>query len=317
MSPDQHPGSASSGPSEGRAPIPGHEPVALAEAPPERVGLLLAEARTRQGLGLAEVVDSIDAELEPAELMALESGALEVPPEVLAELSLHYGVDPETLVPPRSALVIDLNEGYLRAGPDMALLTDGAGRQAVFNRYLEMVWELRSVEPGSVVPLRGADMSALAVQFGTEPEVVESELRRMMLRRTTRRRNGVLVGLAAAVLAVTGGVIAWQVSSEATTTEPTAVQQSPPPAPTAEIGDAATLERESPGGSSEDLGALPPAPSAEIGDAATLERDDTGIVPGAPRTDLESLSPAPEASVGDAAVQERNPDGTPGEQQTR
>ena len=69
--------------------------------------------------------------------------------------------------------------------------------------------------------------------------------------------------------------------------------------------------------STEDLVAQPPAPSAEIGDAATLERDDTGIVPGAPRTDLESLSPAPEASVGDAAVQERNPDGTPGEQQTR
>ena len=76
--------------------------------------------------------------------------------------------------------------------------------------------------------------------------------------------------------------------------------------PAAEVIERNASEVPGPAG----LDALPPAPTAEIGDAATQER-------GASGTDLESLPPAPTASVGDAAVQERNPDGSPGEQQTR
>ena len=304
-------------------PLPGHEPVAVLDAPPERLGLLLAEARTRQGLGLSEVAERIGSDLDATQLMALESGALEVDRSVIEELSRAYGVEPDTLVPPRSALIIDLNEGYLRAGPDIALLTDGAGRDAVLDRYLDMVWELRSVQPGTIVPLRGADIAALSAQLGADPEVLESQLRRMMTARSQRSTTKVLIGLAAAVLAVTGGVIAWQATGDdAPSTEPTAVQEATttssldalPPAPTAQVGEAEVIERnasEVPGPAG--LDALPPAPTAEIGDAATQERgasEPSG-------TDLESLAPAPTASVGDAAVQERNPDGSPGEQQTR
>ncbi|MGI9578909.1 MAG: helix-turn-helix domain-containing protein, partial [Microthrixaceae bacterium] len=315
-------------------------------------GLLLAEARTRQGLGLSEVAERLDPSLDATELMALESGALEVEPSVLEQLAQTYGVAPDALVPPRSALVIDLNEGYLRAGPDIALLTDGDGRDAVLTRYLEMVWELRSVDQGSVVALRGADISALSKQLGEEPEVIEAQLRRMMTSHTKGRRTAVLVGLAAAVLAITGGVIAWQASgSDTPEAEPVTVEQpiattTPevavlPPAPEAEIGEPEVLERDAsevPATTSADPpsasdssanapsnGALPPAPSAEIGDAAVLERQavpapEPAPAPApapAPRTDLESLSPAPSASVGDAAVVERNPDGSEGQQQTR
>lgn len=301
-------------PASGSPPQPpaGHEPVAVLDAPPERLGLLLAEARTRQGLGLSEVAERIESDLDATQLMALESGVLEVDQSVIEELSLTYGVEPDALVPPRSALIIDLNEGYLRAGPDTALLSDGAGRDAVLDRYLEMVWELRSVQPGTIVPLRGADIAALSAQLGAEPEVLESQLRRLMVAKSRRPNNKVLIGLAAAVLAVTGGVIAWQVTGdEPQSTEPTAVQEvtttttldALPPAPTAEVGEPEVIERDAsdvPG--SADLDALPPAPTAEIGDAATQERE---------------ASESPGASIGDAAVQERNPDGSPGEQQTR
>lgn len=76
---------------------------------------------------------------------------------------------PEDIVPPRSQLIVDLNEGYLRAGPDISLLSDGVGRKAVLNSYLEMVWELRHVDRGTVIPLRGADLKALAGQLGAAP----------------------------------------------------------------------------------------------------------------------------------------------------
>lgn len=343
MSHNQHAGSVSAGAAdEAQSPAAGGEAVALSDAPPERVGLLLAEARTRQGLGLAEVASRLGSDIDATELMALESGALEVDPALIEELAATYGVSPSALMPPRDALIIDLNEGYLRAGPDIALLTDGAGSDAVLTRYLEMIRELRSVAPGSVVTLRGADIAVLSRQLGEAPEVLESQLRRMMATGPRRPRAGVLVGLAAALLAVTGGVIALQATQDETPdTEPvTAVSEVTtttaevtttiaevavlPPAPEAEIGEAEVLEREA----SEvqqrtNLEALPPAPSAEIGDAATLERGADEVPAAAPapdpapRANLESLPPAPSASVGDAAVVERNPDGSEGEQQTR
>ncbi len=303
-------------------PLPGHEPVAVLEAPPERVGLLLAEARTRQGLRLEQVADQLDGDVDATRLMALESGAIEVSPDVFEELGRIYGVAPEDIVPPRSQLIVDLNEGYLRAGPDISLLSDGVGRKAVLNSYLEMVWELRHVDRGTVIPLRGADLKALAGQLGAAPADLESDLRRLMASEHRVGRTKVLVSLGVALAVVTGGVLTFQaINDGAGEVEPTVNVFEPapelsqlPPNPNVDIGDAATVERsgQDPAPGSGDLSQLPPNPNVDIGDAATLERDGAG-----PGTELEALPPAPEASVGDAAVVERNPDGTPGEQQTR
>ena len=301
--------------------MPGHEPLAAMQAPPERVGLLLAEARTRQGLRLDQVAEQLEGRLDATGLMALESGAMDVSPEVFDELGRIYGVAPEDLVPPRSQLIVDLNEGYLRAGPDIALLNDGVGRDAVLGSYLDMVWELRHIDRGTVIPLRGADLRALSAQLGAQPADLEAELRKLMATGPTSGTSKVLVSLAVALAVVTGGVLAWQVAgTDAPEVEPTAsVVEVPselteiPPNPDVSIGDALTIERDAPASDgTTDLSQLPPNPNVDIGESATVEREAP-----APRTDLEALLPAPEASVGDAAVVERNPDGTPGEQQTR
>lgn len=279
-------------------PAPDRERLAVLDAPPERVGLLLAEARTRRGLRLDDVSERLGNRLDATELMALESGVLRVAPEDLAALTTLYGVEPGDLVPPRDHLVIDLCEGYLRAGPDIALLTDGVGRTEVLRRYLEMVWEMRSVEPGTMVPLRDDDLAALQVQLGADGERIERELRALMDAPRPDRgpRRRVLVGLGAALALVTGGVLMWQNGDGPTPQgEPTAV--------TAAVA-----------GATQDLSSLPPAPSAQIGDAATLERGTTDTPP---VTDLEGLPPAPGAEIGDAAVLERNPDGSAGTQTTR
>ncbi|MCZ7628964.1 MAG: hypothetical protein M5U19_07800 [Microthrixaceae bacterium] len=86
--------------------------------------------------------------------------------DMFAELTSLYGVSPQDLVPPRDHLVVDLAEGYMRAGQDMTLLDNGAGRHDLLSRYLEMIWELRAVEPGSRVPLRDADLMVLGGVLG-------------------------------------------------------------------------------------------------------------------------------------------------------
>ncbi|MEZ5268101.1 MAG: hypothetical protein R2789_05875 [Microthrixaceae bacterium] len=184
--------------------------IAVTEAPPERVGLLLADARTRRGLGLEEACRRAGV-LDPAELMALEGGALAVDEATFAALSGLYGVSARDLVPPRDHLVVDLREGYLRAGGEMTLLPSGVGRHDVLSRYLEMVWEMRCVEPGSEVPLRDADLEVLGDSLEVAPGALRAELLRMMrerVRAIPKRR--VLLGLGAAIAVVTGGVLMWQ-----------------------------------------------------------------------------------------------------------
>ncbi|MCO5318042.1 MAG: helix-turn-helix domain-containing protein [Microthrixaceae bacterium] len=265
-------------------------PVAVLDAPPERVGLLLADARTRRGLTLAEVADHLGGTLSPGELMAAESGALGIEPAVLSRLTNLYGVSPGDLVPPRDHLVVDLAEGYMRAGTDIALLDSGVGRHDVLSRYLEMIWELRAVEPGERVPLRDADLEVLGSSFSEDAVLLREELEALMEPpangsvgpgRSRPRRGRVLVGLGLAIAVVTGSALLISSNGPA---------------------DAAPAEG---------LDSLPENPTVSIADAQVLERGGTQT------TRLESLPPAPQAEIGTAAVQERNPDGTPGEQVTR
>ncbi|MFV0315687.1 MAG: hypothetical protein ACK5O2_01835 [Microthrixaceae bacterium] len=269
---------------------PRPESLAVLDAPPERIGLLLADARTRRGLGLAEAC-RLSGVLEPAEMMALEGGAFTVDSETFEALSGLYGVSPSDLVPPRDHLVVDLREGYLRAGGEISLLSDGVGRHDVLSRYLEMIWEIRSVDPGTDLSLRVADMEVLGESFDDSPASVRRDLLAMMgeqIRSAPRRR--VLVSLGAAIAVVTGGVLMWQAASGPAAAEP--VIASSPAVVTAQTQ-------------------LPYAPEAKIGDAEVMERG------GDQQVRSGDLPPAPTAAVGDAALQERNPDGTPGPQGPR
>lgn len=267
-----------------------HDQPVLSEAPPERVGLLLADARTRRGLSLADVTVRLDGSLEPADLMALESGAFAVASDTFAELSSLYGVAPQDLVPPRDHLVVDRVEGYMRAGQDLTLLDNGVGRHDLLSRYLDMIWELRAVEPGSEVPLRDADLVVLGESLESDVLSVRRYLTALMGKTVEggavrQRVNGppkrrVLIGLGAAIAVVTGAVLLGQSSGAST-------------------GGAGVAT------------VLPPNPTVTIGDAVVLERG------GTQRPAVDQRPVATTVEIGDAQVLERNPDGSPGTQQTR
>ncbi|MEZ5238176.1 MAG: hypothetical protein R2716_04300 [Microthrixaceae bacterium] len=228
----------------------------------------------------------------------MENGALGLDEHLFGRLAELYGVSPGDLVPPRDHLVVDLADGYMRAGSDIALLDRGVGRHDVLSRYLEMIWELRSVEPGSEVTLREEDLEVLGSSLRAEPGGLRTELEDLMGRVGSagtfptpaggRRPRRVLVGLGVAIAVVTGSALL-------VTSDPSAGADQP--------------------------GALPETPSVEIGEAHVLERGGTQTV----RTGSESggddaagSEPArPTAEIGTAAVQERNPDGSPGPQRTR
>ncbi len=263
-----------------RGPRPGHEPLVVSAAPPERVGLLLAEARTSRGLGLHDVSEAIGGRLSPTEVLEVEAGRRTLDAELFREVTAVFGVDPDGLVPPRSQLVVDLNEGCLRAGPDIARLTDGVGRRQVLARYLELVYEMRAQAPGAPLSLRDNDIEVLSGALAMDRLDVETTLRRMMRAmgdRSRVSRSRLVTGSAVALGTALATILVWS----ALTADP-----SPQGSPTA-VDEPATTQ----------------SPVTQLPATGTA---------GEPAT-TAGLPPAPTAVVGPSgAVQERNPDGTPG-----
>lgn len=273
---------------------PGHEPLAVNDAPPERVGNLLAMARTRRGLTLEEVSAALSRKLSMHDVLSIEEGRMRVQPSRFRELSELYGIDPDALVPPRSQLILDLNEGFIRAGDDMALLSDDAGSDQVLRRYLHLVYRMRAAEPSEVLALRHADIDALASALKIPSAEVAEALRSLMgevsqdegLR---RRRNAILLGIA--IAAVAALALAWAALSGdgSSGSQPT----TPPVSTTTTVPDAA--------GSPVQTSAVSSTPGAPT----------TAVAPtGAEQQPTAVLGPP-------AIVQERQPDGSPGEQTDR
>ena len=280
---------------------PGHEPLVVTAAPPERVGLLLAEARTSRGLGLHDVSEAIGGRLSPVEVLEVEAGRRALGPDLLREVTAVYGVDPDGLVPPRSQLVVDLNEGCLRAGPDTVRLSDGVGRRQVLSQYLELVYEMRAQPPGAALPLRDNDLVVLSTALEMDRLDVETTLRRMMRAmgdRSRVSRSRMATGAAVAVGTALATLLAWS----ALRADP-----SPQGSPTAGQQPVTTAQAVSPS-------APPAAPRPGTTPAGAVAGPSGAEGP----PPASALPPAPTAVVGPSgAVQERNPDGSAGPQQDR
>lgn len=231
--------------------------LAVFEAPPERVGLLLAETRVHRGLSLHDVADDLGHDVTAAEVLAVEGGMAPFETSLFMDLARLYDIEPEDLVPPRDRLVVDLAEGFLRIGPDLVLLSDGVGNREVLNHYLEMVWELREVEPGTSIPLRDEDVAVLSGSLDLEPvEIERSLLQRMtgVVGELAVPRARVIIGFGVAVALLGGGAaLLMHDSRQPDVGQPVAAVQMvdhesvQPVAPLAQVGDAVVLERNADG----------------------------------------------------------------------
>lgn len=217
--------------------------------PPKRLGSLLAEARLAGGYSLVEAADSLGSDWSPVELLEVETGLRPVLDPDLEVLTDLYGIQTTSLIPERSRLVIDLEEGVLGVGSRQVVLGGHTSQdREVLGEYLAMVYAMRDLPPGMSVPLRTPDLEVLGSALHRPTEDLEAELRQMMLDagvvvepRMRRFKNRLLIpAIGLVVAATTAGMLLLVNDSDAT---PASDGANPPVAVDTEIGDGVVQER--------------------------------------------------------------------------
>lgn len=219
--------------------------------PPKRLGSLLADARVAGGYSLAEAAVALDGELSSLDLLEVETGRRPVLDPELEALTGLYGIPTTSLIPERSRLEIDLDEGLLAVGARQVALGGAAAQEReVLSQYLAMVYTMRAVPPGRSVTLRAPDLEVLGSALRRPAEQIEAELLEMMVQagttlepRMRRLRGRVLIPVIGLVVAATTAGVLLMVAndSSAEPSEPVAGD-----VPT-EIGDGVVQERLSDG----------------------------------------------------------------------
>jgi hypothetical protein len=144
--------------------------------------------------------------------------------------------------------VVDLSEGTLSAGGQLVQMAPSeVERRDVLARYLSMVYAMRHVDPGTVVPLRLPDLEVLEGVFAAPRRELEDELRDLMVdrngsvaHRTSRLRGRLLVPVVGVLVAATTvGTLLLVSSDSGAAAGPTDSGD----AVEVEIGDAVVQER--------------------------------------------------------------------------
>jgi hypothetical protein len=241
-------------------------PVPALLVPPVRLGRLLADARLTNGETITDLVRRSGLVYDEEWFTALESGAVALDEPLVRWVGALYGIDAGEIVPARSRLVIDLDEGAISIGSRRAPLTvaGGAGREVpafdqVLGNYLALVYLLRDLPPGTPIPVREVDVAVLAQALQREPRDVRTALGRLissepeaLAHRSAGLRHRLVVpvaGILVGLTAVGGLLLVRSGRSDAQSGDTPAVEQGP--AVTArdlpvEIGDAVVVERGGP-----------------------------------------------------------------------
>jgi transcriptional regulator with XRE-family HTH domain len=265
-------------------PIPSHSVCAhtggvtaeLTLLPPRRLGVLLKDARKELRLSREDVAGR--SAFSTADLALVEAGDRLVAEHEVADLIAAYRLDPDTAVPSRTELVIDLDEHTLMAGGAMRTLAGPSpSTDDVLASYLSLVHTLRRTDAGSPLVLREADLSVLAQVLEASQRDVEARLHELMAdpggevaSRVGMLRRRVLLPIAGVVIAVgaVGALLLVQANGADPAPEPVST-----PAPEVIVGNDIPIE-EIP-----DVGLTPPQVQ-ERDEAGNLEPQSTLIVDG-------------------------------------
>ncbi len=190
--------------------------------PPRRLGNLLRQARVAAGLNLADL--AVHTELTTVDLDDLEHGRRLVDDALLDELVKLYGVEDAGLVPERSQLIIDLDEGRIAVARSDISVGEMSEPDAILARYLALVYRLRELPIGSPIGLRDVDLDVLSTALKLETTDIEGRLKRLMadedeIEKDQRRiRRRLLLPLVGVVIAATASGVLVLVAE--TNTEP-------------------------------------------------------------------------------------------------
>ncbi len=168
--------------------------------PPGRLGELLRAARKRRGWKRKQAAARAGTTAE--KLRAYERGTRRIPAEVCARLADCYGEHLIAHITPREPL-------------DVSAVTAAGGEDDTLADFVYLVRRLRRAKAGEPLPLRAADVAALASALDADPETIELRIMDVLgcspeeassLHRELLRRRIVLpvAGLAASVVAIAG-----------------------------------------------------------------------------------------------------------------
>jgi transcriptional regulator with XRE-family HTH domain len=233
--------------------------------PPVRLGRLLRDTREAQGESIPALVRRSGLAYDDEWFERLESGGVALDEALVRWVGALYGIGASEIVPARSQLVIDLDEGLIAVGARRVPLPNTPGTttnaESLLGNYLGLVYLLRDLPPGTPIPMREVDIAVLAQALQRDDRDVRTALARLIssdrdglvLRSSSLRRRvvvpvaGILVGLTA----VGGLLLVRSTASDARADDLPATEEGPAatareqPAADApvEIGDAVVLER--------------------------------------------------------------------------
>jgi hypothetical protein len=141
----------------------------------------------------------------------------------------------------RTPVEFDPDAGCLRIGPHARPIGDATQRDEVYAAYLSLLYAVRGAAPGQRLPLRSADLEALLLLVGDDPQTIEQRLVALMgctpaqaraLRGVLLRHRRLSATLGVAAVLGVGGLLSDDlVGRDAPASPPTAAQAEAPPAP--------------------------------------------------------------------------------------
>lgn len=250
-----------------------HEPERTALlVPPRRLGELLGRRRSEMGQSVAEIEHRSLGRFSAGDLALFEAGEASPTDEQLRHLADMYGLDLSAITPQRAFLELDLSEGLVSIGGEEERFDPDQDDREILLRYLAIVYRMRAINPGVVVPARNDDLATLALVFSTTPSEMRAKLESLMLgeraelrhRHSELKRRIVVPGLGVLVaLTTVGGLLLVRHGAGAAL--PLQSTTSPTNNASVEIGSALTVERA--------LADTADASDVEIGPAQVIERN--------------------------------------------
>ncbi len=150
--------------------------------PPRRLGHILSRARSDRGWTLEDAAEASKGRYGLWQLAAVERGTGQLGDSDLREICGIYGIDRGSLVPLRSHLVVDLEEGrlWVEETAREARVPPDSPRREVLARYLTMVYAMRGIDPGTYITMRADDLDTLGAALRTGTRSIRNDLAGLM-----------------------------------------------------------------------------------------------------------------------------------------
>lgn len=151
--------------------------------PPKRLVHLLSGVRLERGFTLEEAAKALGGHWNALYLLEAETGQRPLMDPEIHDLANLYDIDVSNLIPSRSHLIVDLDDGFMSIDGQLSRFeSTQVERQEVLKRYLALVYVMRQREPGSAIPLRLTDLEILSGVLSVDKRTVEDQLRIMMVK---------------------------------------------------------------------------------------------------------------------------------------